>query len=482
MYKDLREFLDELRKRNELVDIAKEVDPKYEIGDICRKVNDMEGPALVFRNIKGFPRWFVAANVLGTIGRVALAMESSVNRMIGDYCDRVKGKDKFPPKVIPRKPAPCKEVILKEKEIDLGRIPIPTWHPTDGGPFITIGSQITKDPDSRVPNISMLRQMVQKKDQLGILLLPGKHTAIHYFKKKEKGEPLDFAVAIGVEPIISIVSCHNGPLDENEFNVAGALRGESVEVVKCETVDIEVPASAELIIEGKIPPDETYREGPFGEFSGWFAPETSNNPPVKVTCMTHRENPIFQGLYEGKPPHEDSTITTLTFSASIFSTARENCPGLVSYAKIPYGTGFFMGVAAIRKMYPGHAKHAMHAIWGTQAGKYQKVLIVVDSDIDVHDLREVIWAICTRCRPERDIHIETDSVTSVLDPSMWPKIGLGGKVMIDATEKWEEEGNAPRSQRQKVITHDGSPYWKDLCEKGLTGYLGIDMSMWEKGK
>jgi 4-hydroxy-3-polyprenylbenzoate decarboxylase len=328
----------------------------------------------------------------------------------------------------------------------------------------------------------MLRQMVVEKERLGILLLPGKHTAIHFFKKKEKKDPLEFAAAIGVDPIVSIASCHNGPLEENEFNIAGALRGESLELVKCETVDIEVPATAELVIEGKIIPGETCKEGPFGEFSGWFAPETSNNPPAIVTCVTHRKNPIFQGLYEGKPPQEDSTITTLTFSASIFSGARENCPGLVSYTKNPYGSGFFMGAAAIRKMFPGHAKHAMHAIWGTQAGKYQKFLIVVDEEINIHDMREVVWAMCTRCRPDRDIHIETDSVGSVLDPSMWPKTGISGKVMIDATEKWEEEGNAPLSERQKVISHEKSPYWKTLGEKSLSEYLGVDMSAWEKQK
>ena len=480
MYKDLQHFLSILKEHGELVEIDKEVDSNLEIGDICRKVNDVEGPSLIFNNIKGYQGWRVAANVLGTLPRVALAMESSVDQMVHEYCKRVKKKDQFPPRIVSKNDALCKEVVLNGKDIDLGKIPVPRWHPTDGGPYITIGAQITKDPDSGIPNISMVRQMVEKNDQLGILLLPGKHTSIHYFKQQEKNEPLDFAVAIGVDPIISIVSCHNGPLDESEFCIAGALRAEPLELVKCETVDIEVPASSELVIEGQIIPGETYPEGPFGEFTGWFAPETNNNPPIKVSCITHRKDPIFQGLYEGKPPTEDSTITTLTFSASIFSSAKENCPGLTAYAKNPYGTGFMMGVAAIRKMFPGHAKHAMHAIWGTEAGKYQKVLVLVDDGIDVYDMREVIWAICTRCRPERDIHIETDSVGAVLDPSMWPKTGVSGKVMIDATEKWEEEGNAPQAERQKVISHESSEYWKELCEKDLSEYLGVDMSKWTK--
>lgn len=481
MYNDLREFLAVLRNKNELVEVTKEVDPKFEIGDICRKVNDIEGPALLFKNIKGYPGWSVAANVIGSLNRIALAMESTVDKMIADYADRLKDKEKFAAQIISKEGAPCKEVILKGKDIDVTKIPIPTWHPSDGGPFITIGSQITKDPDSGVPNASMLRQMVQKKDQIGINPQPGKHTQIHFFKKKNKGESLDFAVAIGLDPIISIVSCHNGPLNESEFDVAGALRQDPVKLVKCETVDIEVPATAELIIEGQILP-ETCPEGPFGEYTGWFAPATTHNPPVKVTCITHRKNPIFQGLYEGKPPTEDSAITTLTFSGSILATARENCAGLVAYAKNQYGAGYMMGVGAIKKMFPGHAKHAMHAIIGTEAGKYLKVLIIVDDSINVQDIREVIWAITTRCRPERDIQLEKDAPGSVLDPSMYPKSGICGRIMIDATEKWEEEGNAPFAQRQKVISHVDSPYWKDLSEKGLSKYLGVDLSKWERGR
>ena len=215
-------------------------------------------------------------------------------------------------------------------------------------------------------------------------------------------------------------------------------------------------------------------------FWGWLAPGRENTPPMRVTCVTHRRSPIFQGLYEGKPPNEDSCIATLTFSASILARARENCPGLVAYTKNEYGTGYFWGTAAIRKMYPGHARHAMHAILATHGGKYQKVLVIVDDTIDVHDMREVVWAISTRCRPERDITIERDTPMSVLDPSMWPKTGLGGRVLIDATEKWEQEGNAPKALQQSLIDHALSPYWREIAATGLAGYLGVDLSRWLK--
>lgn len=480
MHADLRSFIDTLRANNELLEVAKEVDPRLEIGDITRKVNDVDGPALLFSNVKGHPGWRLISNTLGNLNRLSLAMQAPVNRMIPEYAERMANKNAYAPVIVPRDKAPCKEVILKGADIDLGRIPIPLWHPEDGGPFITVGIQISKDPDSGARNASIVRQMVLGRDRLGILFLPGKHTHIHYLKKQKDNQPLDIAVAIGVDPIVEIVGTHAGPIEEDEFAVAGALRRKAVEMVKCETVDLEVPASAELIIEGQLLPHERIVEGPFGEYTGWLAPQTKDNPPMQVTCITHRRDPIFQGLYEGKPPNEDSYLGALAYSASILSKARENCPGLVAYAKNPYGTGYMWGTAAIKKMYPGHAKHAMHAILATQGGKYQKVLIIVDDTIDVHDMREVVWAISTRCRPERDVMLETDTPISVLDPAMWPKTGLGGRILIDATEKWEQEGNAPEHLRQKLINHEMSPYWKEIEAKGLDKYLGIDLSRWMK--
>ena len=480
MYADLRSFLDALRANNELLEIDKEVDPRLEIGDITRKVNDFDGPALLFTNVKGHPGWKLASNVLGTLNRLSLAMEAPVNRMIPEYAERLARIDAYKPVVVLRDSAPCKEVVIRGPDVDLAKIPIPTWHAEDGGPFITVGIQISKDPDTGARNASMVRQMVLGRNKLGILFLPGKHTHIHYLKKQEDNQPLDIAVAIGVDPSIEIVGTHSGPIEEDEFAVAGALRGKVVEMVKCETVDLDVPASAELIIEGRLLPNERIVEGPFGEYTGWLAPQTKDNPPMQVTCITHRKNPIFQGLYEGKQPNEDSYLGALAFSASILAKARENCPGLVAYAKNPYGTGYMWGTAAIKKMYPGHAKHAMHAILGTHGGKYQKVLIIVDDTIDVHDMREVVWAISTRCRPERDVMIERDTPISVLDPAMWPKTGLGGRILIDATEKWEEEGNAPKNLRQTLINHELSPYWREINAKGLASYLGIDVASWMK--
>ncbi len=482
MYADLRSFLDTLRANNELLEIHKEVDPHLEIGDITRKVNDVDGPALLFTNVKGHPGWKLVSNTLGSLSRLSLAMETPINRMIPDYADRMAKKGAYEPVIVPRDKAACKEVVLKDAEIDLTRIPVPLWHPEDGGPFISVGIQISKDPESGARNSSIVRQMVLGRDRLGILFLPGKHTHIHYLKKQKNNQPLDIAVAIGVDPIVEIAGTHAGPIDEDEFAVAGALRRKAVEMVKCETVDLEVPASAELIIEGRLLPHERVVEGPFGEFTGFFAAQTKDNPPMQVTCITHRKNPIFQGLYEGKPPNEESFLLALVYSASILAKARESCPGLVAYAKNPSGPGSLWGTAAIKKMYPGHAKHAMHAILATQGGKYLKVLIIVDDSIDVHDMREVVWAISTRCRPERDVMIETDTPISILDPAMWPKTGLGGRILIDATEKWEQEGNAPEHLRQKLINHELSPYWREINAKGLDSYLGVDLSRWMKNR
>lgn len=482
MYNDLREFLAELKKRNELVEITKEVDTKFEIGDVCRRVNDVEGPALLFRNVKAHSDWTVVTNVLGTLNRLALALETPSKQMVTEYCERIKEAGMFGPVIISREKAPCKEVIKMGPEVNLNEIPIPIWHPGDGGPYISVGVQITKDPDSGVRNASIVRQMVQRRDQLGILLLPGKHTAIHFRKKEKTHAPLDIAVAIGVDPVIEIMGCHKGPLEEDEFAVAGALRRKKIELVKCETVDLEVPATAELVIEGQLLPGEPYPEGPFGEFTGTLGPATDNNPPMKVTCITHRRNPIYQGLYVGKTPNEDGYLGALTISASILAKARRNCPGLVAYAKSPYGPGTLWGIAAIKKTHPGHAKEAIGAIWKTQPSQnlseaFMRFLVIVDDDINVHDLKEVTWAISTRCRPERDIFLERDGGVGISPLATDSGAGFSGRVMMDATEKWEEEGNV---QRQKLINHWDSPYWKELNEKGLSRYLGVDMSMWEK--
>jgi UbiD family decarboxylase len=367
-------------------------------------------------------------------------------------------------------------------EVNLEEIPIPIWHPGDGGPYISVGIQVTKDPDSGVRNVSIVRQMLQRKDQLGILLLPGKHMATHYWKREQMNAPLDIAVAIGTDPIIEIIGCHKGPIEEDEFAVAGALRRKRVELVKCETVDLEVPATAELVIEGQLLPGERYPEGPFGEFTGALGPATDNNPPMKVTCITHRRNPIYQGLYVGKTPNEDACLGALTISASILAKARKSCPGLVAYAKSPYGPGTLWGIAAIKKTHPGHAKEAMDAIWKTQPGQtlseaFMRFLVIVDHDVNVHDLKEVTWAISLRCRPERDIFLERDDGITFSGLAEDSKTGFSGRVMIDATEKWEKEGNV---QRQKLISHSDSPYWEELSKNGLSSYLGVDMSMWEK--
>ena len=479
-YTDLRHFLGELAKRGELLVVDKAVDTDLEIGDIIRKINDFEGPAVHFRNLKGYPGWTLVANVLGSLERTALAMETTVDRMIPEYVERMRNVDEFKPVLVPRDEALCKDVILKGEQIDCWEIPICKWHPRDGGRYIGFGIQITKDPDSGVPNASIVRQMVQKRDQISILLQNGKHTAIHYFKKNRKGEPLDFAAAIGLDPVLSIVGCHNGPLDEDEFAVAGALRREPVRMVKCETVDVEVPAFAELIIEGLIMPGEVAEEGPFGEFSGFYTSQTKFNPYVKVTCITHRRDPIYQGTLEGRPPNEDNIFHSLPYSASILAEARVSCPGLTAFYMNPYGSGFFYGVASIKKMYPAHAHQAMHAIWASQGGKFLKQLIVVDDYINVYDPNDVTWAVATRTRAERDVLIEPGAITSLLDPAVFPRGGVGSKLGIDATDKWPQEGAAPAELAYSLIDHSESPYWAKIEEVGLDLYLGVDLAPWLK--
>ncbi|MBI3089350.1 MAG: UbiD family decarboxylase [Candidatus Tectomicrobia bacterium] len=477
MYNDLRHFLKVLTGQGEIVQVSRQVSIVQEIGDICRRVSDMEGPALLFTNLAGYPGWSLCANAVGTLRRTALAIESTVEAMVAEYARRIEGGKLLPSVTVPAHAAPCKEVILRD--VDLTKLPIPTWHLKDGGPYISFGVQISKDPDSGVPNASIVRQMVLGPKRLGILLLPGKHTMIHFEKQRQRGRDLELAAAIGVEPTVTAAALHSGSLDEDEFAVCGALRGQPLEMVRCETIDVEVPAHAELVIEGRLLHNETAAEGPFGEFTGYYTKRTDTNPAMEVTCITHRRNPIFQGTYEGKPPNEDNIFHILPYSASVYAEASRLCPNLVSFAFDPYGSGFIYAVAAIDKLYPGHAHHAMHAVWATQSGKYIKVLIVVDKDINIFDHRAVTWAIATRFQPGRDLVLDPRGIGSQLDPAAWPKSGIGGSMGIDATQKWEQEGGPPKGSEQELISHAASPFWREIERLGLGSYLGVDLSRWQ---
>jgi UbiD family decarboxylase len=471
-FRDLREFVLKLKAEGELLEVEKEVDLNYELGDICKVLHDEPSPkAIIFNRIKHYSGWKVVCNVLGSYRRVSMALGGVPVETLTEHYLKCIDKP-APPIEIPRQEAPCKEVVLKGDEASFAKLPIPIWHPDDGGPYITLGVQVCRNPQTAASNLAILRQMILGSREASLNALPGKRTYIFYKQLEEKNEPLELAIVIGVEPAIQIAACHSAKsLDEDEYGIAGALKGEPIEVVKCETIDVMVPARAEIVIEGVVPPNERVLDGKFGEFTGYMA-GVRQNPKFEVTCITHRSQPIFQATYEGRPPVEDHIFKAIPYSAAIQKTASNTCPGITGVWLTPAGGTMLWGVVRLKKMYPGHAKHAMNAIWSTHIGKYVKFLVVVDDDVNIYNADSVIWAISMRVQPDRDLVLESRSTCIQLDPSAWP-LGITSKLGIDATEKLPEEGGPPPELKPKLINHSKSHYWQEICNLGLLKYLGI---------
>lgn len=471
--RDLRDFISMLRAEGELLEVDKVVDINYEIGDICRALHSQPNPkAILFNKIKDYPGWRMCCNILGSFRRVSMMFNGAPMEALVDYYLRRIEKP-IPPIEVARHEAPCKEVVLKEGEASFTKLPIPIWHPGDGGPYITLGIQVCRDPVSGASNLAILRQMIVGPREASLNALPGKRTYIFYKEREERGEPLEVAIVIGVEPAIQLAACHSATsLDEDEYAVAGALKGEPIEVVKCETIDVMVPARAEVIIEGIVPPNERVSDGKFGEFTGYMS-GVRQNPKFIIKCITHRSNPIFQATYEGMPPVEDHIFKSIPYSAAIQKVVSSICPGVSGVWLPPAGGTMLWGVVKLRKMYPGHAKHAMNAVWATHIGKYIKFLVVVDDDVNIYDPNALIWAISMRVQPHRDLVLETNSTSIQLDPSA-SHLGVTSKLGIDATEKLPEEGGPPPDLKPTLIDHSASTYWQSICQVGLLKYLSLE--------
>ena len=466
--RDLRAFMGELNKKEQLVRVKKPVSLKYEIGDICRAVNEEAGPALLFENIIEAPGASVLCNIVGTPERVALALNTTKQDTVRHYLER--SKNPIEPLVI-QGPAPCQEIAHTGDEVDVTKLPIPTWHPGDAGPYITLGIQVSKDPETGVRNASILRQMVLGKNMLSLQILEGKHMYMHWLKIKQQGKPfLEAAVVIGMGPSVLFGGVHSGSLEEDEFAVAGGLEGKAIPLVKCKTIDLEVPADCEYVIEGIVPTDEFHEEGPYGEFTGYYSKHNTNLPVMKVRCITFRKNPIYLGTYGGPAPFEEAFLRSASYSTGILKDASRLCPGLIDLYVTPWGCSFYHAVAKIKKNQSGHARLAMNAIWATHLGKYLKRLIVVDEDIDITDPAQVERAVATMVQPDRDVLIQSRTPANVLDPSQWPR-GKASTMGIDATKKTVEEGGPGVNRYPQVISHESSPFWKRIKDLGWQEYV-----------
>jgi len=450
-YEDLREFIDRLENENELARIRYEVSPILEMTEIADRVVKAGGKALLFENPKGY-NIPVLMNAFGTEKRMKLALEVERFEEIGERLldilrfkpesifDGLKGLGKikeltsFIPKKV--KKGACKEVVMDKP--NLLKFPILKCWPKDGGRFITLPIVITKDPESGELNVGMYRMQVFDEKTTGMHWQIHKHGALHYKKLKEMGKDrLEVAVAIGVDPAILYSATAPLPENFNEFTFAGFIRKERVKLVECETVDLLVPANAEIVLEGYVKVDELKPEGPFGDHTGYYTP-VEPYPVFHITCITHRENPIYHATVVGKPPMEDAWLGKAT-ERIFLPIIRFIHPEIVDINLPVEGCFHNLAIVSIKKRYPGHAKKVMFALWSMGMLSLTKIVIVVDDDVNVHDMKEVIWAVTTRFDPAKDVIIIPDCPIDSLDHATYIP-NLGGKLGIDATKKWKEEG------------------------------------------
>ncbi len=437
-FKDLRDFIARLEKEGEAIRIEEEVDWNLEAGAMLRRAAEEGLPATLFQKIKGCaPGYRLFGGGAAKFSRMAISMDMAPDTHPRELIEEYLRRRKNPIKPILVKDGPCKENIQIGDEVDLLKFPVPMIHGGDGGRYIgTWHATITKDLDSDWINWGMYRQMLHNKNTIGIFLAtPAKHLAAMYFRDYEpKNKPMEVALAIGMDPLSTMCAANPMPYGVSEVDIAGALRGEAVELVKCETIDLVVPATAEIIIEGEFRPRERMDEGPFGEFTGYRSGLAAPRPVIHVKAVTHRDNPILTASCMGIPV-DDNSIISLTSSAELWEALRER--GLpVTGVYVPPETSYMMTVVAVKSYYAGVADDIAHAIWGGPFGHAETYIVVVQDDVDPFNMSQVWHALVSKCHPGRGIHkVENSRVTSLI-PYLnhhEREYDMGVKVYFDCT-------------------------------------------------
>jgi 4-hydroxy-3-polyprenylbenzoate decarboxylase len=455
-YGDLREFISQLEAKGELKRVAVEVSPRLEMTEICDRVLRQGGPALLFERPKGYGMP-VLGNLFGTVGRVAAAMgvdDVRKLREVGKLLAALKEPEppqglsdlweKFPvlkqvlnmaPKE--RTSAPCQEIVWEGKDVDLARLPVQTCWPDDAGPLITWGLTVTRGPDKPRQNLGIYRQQVIGRDRVIMRWLPHRGGALDFRDHSLKSrEPFPVAVAIGADPATILAAVTPVPDSLGEYQFAGLLRGARTEVVKCIGNDLQVPASAEIVLEGHLG-GETAAEGPHGDHTGYYN-EVERFPVLTIERITMRREPIYHSTYTGKPPDEPAMLG-VALNEVFVPLLQKQFPEIVDFYLPPEGCSYRLAAVSMKKQYPGHAKRVMFGIWSfLRQFMYTKFIVVVDDDVDVRDWKEVVWAITTRVDPARDTLIAENTPIDYLDFAS-PVSGLGSKMGIDATHKWPAE-------------------------------------------
>lgn len=443
-YADLRSYLTILEKKGKLKRITKEVNKDWEIAAVCRqvfkKLPPQKRPALVFENVKGFKIPLVTG-VLGASREIyAIGLETDSVEGINRRWDEAL-ENPIPPRMV--QDGPCKQNILLGEDVNILKLPVPTWTVgEDPAPFFTSPYVITKDPETGKRNVGTYRMEVKGPNKTGFLIGKRQDAAWHIKKYEQQNKPTPVAVVIGADPSIGYVSVSKISDALDEISVAGALRGEPVEMVPCETIPLEVPATAEIVLEGEIPPHVVEKEGPFGEYTGYMGP-AGDQPVFNIKCMTFRNNPIYHCFISQMPPSESSCIRGVGREWPLFKHLKHalGLPIRDVRLKEAGGSGAYV-VVSLKKQFDGQVKQLMYGIWSLRTG-FGKITVVVDDDIDIWDDFAVDWALSWRVRPDRDIYIERDVQAVGLDPSQAPPFvpqhhssrDVGSRLAIDATRK-----------------------------------------------
>ncbi|MCQ8850450.1 4-hydroxy-3-polyprenylbenzoate decarboxylase [Alteromonas stellipolaris] len=457
-YKDLRDFIHQLEAKGELVRISQPIDTDLEMTEIADRTLRAGGPALLFENPKNHSMP-VLANLFGTPERVAMGMgQESVAalREVGELLAYLKEPEppkglkdlwqklpvfkqvlNMPAKVV--KKAPCQEVVLTGDDVDLGKLPIQRCWPGDAAPLITWGLSVTKGPHKNRQNLGIYRQQVIGKNKLIMRWLSHRGGALDFREwcQTHPGKPYPVSVALGADPATILGAVTPVPDTLSEYAFAGLLRGDKTEVVKSISNELQVPASAEIVLEGYIAQDEVAPEGPYGDHTGYYN-EVDDFPVFTVTHITHRKDPIYHSTYTGRPPDEPA-ILGVALNEVFVPILQKQFPEIVDFYLPPEGCSYRMAVVTMKKQYPGHAKRVMMGVWSfLRQFMYTKFVIVCDDDVNARDWNDVIWAITTRMDPARDTVMIENTPIDYLDFAS-PVSGLGSKMGMDATNKMPGE-------------------------------------------
>ena len=487
MFSDLRDFIQALEKAGELKRISAEVDPHLELTEICDRTLKKKGPALLFENPKRYSIP-VLGNLFGTPKRVAMAMGQEDVESLRDvgkllaflkepeppagWKDLLEKAPKFKnalylnPKEV-RKP-PCQEVVIEEDGVDLNKLPIQTCWPGDAGPLVTWPLVITRGPNKERQNLGIYRMQLLGRNKLIMRWLAHRGGAIDFreWKETHPGDPFPISIAIGADPATILATVTPVPDTLSEYAFAGLLRSGKTEVTRSLTNDLQVPSSAEFVLEGVIEPDEMAEEGPFGDHTGYYN-EVEMFPVFTVKKITHRKDPIYHSTYTGRPPDEPA-ILGVALNEVFVPILQKQFPEIIDFYLPPEGCSYRVAVVSMKKQYAGHAKRVMMGIWSfLRQFMYTKFIIVTDGDVNVRNWDDVIWAMTTRMDPARDSVIVENTPIDYLDFAS-PVSGLGSKIGFDATNKFpaetDREWGTPIQMSSEVV--------QKIDE--LWGELGID--------